>query len=54
VGLGQQHGSNWDSSGGNTQGRAIVFFRGDWGAKTELGRQNGAQLIPNLTLIEVL
>jgi len=47
---GQQHGSNWDSTGGNPQGRATVFFRGDWGSKTELGRS----IVPSLTLIEVL
>ena len=47
---GQQHGSNWDATGGNPQGRATVFFRGDWGSKTTLGRSD----VPSLTLIEVL
>ena len=42
-------GSNYDPAGNNTQGRVIVFFRGDWGQRTEMGRHT----VPNLTLIEV-
>lgn len=42
-------GSNYDASGNSTQGRVVVFFRGDWGQRTEMGRHT----VQNLTLIEV-
>ena len=56
---GQQQGSNWDATGTNVNGRAIVFFRGNWTQQTPVGGvgipggQSGRQIIPNLTLIEV-
>ena len=46
---GQAHGSNFDQSGGNPQGRATVFFRGNWAHTVTPGRNT----IPSLTLIEV-
>ena len=46
---GQQIGSNFDPTGDNTQGRAVCFFRGGWGQRTELGRH----VVPSLTLVEV-
>jgi hypothetical protein len=49
VNPGQHVGSNYDPAGNNTQGRVIVFFRGDWSQRTELGRHTG----PTLTLVEV-
>lgn len=47
---GHHHGSNWDATGGNPQGRAIVFFRGDWAHTVGLGRC----VVPGITLVEVL
>jgi hypothetical protein len=46
---GARIGSNYDSTGVNAQGRVTVFFRGDWGHRTELGRH----VVPSLTMIEV-
>jgi hypothetical protein len=45
---GQHVGSNYDATGDSTQGRVVVFFRGSWSQKTELGRH----VVPNLTLVE--
>ena len=41
-------GSNYDPTGDSTQGRAVVFFRGNWGQKTELGRH----VVDGLMLVE--
>jgi hypothetical protein len=46
---GQKHGSNYDPTGGNAQGRATVFFRGNWSHTVGPGRN----VVPNITLIEV-
>lgn len=46
---GQHIGSNYDASGNSTQGRVVVFLRGDWGQRTEMGRHT----VPNVTLVEV-
>jgi hypothetical protein len=54
-------GSNYDPSGGNSQGRAVVFFRGNWGHAVEPGRgpaapatsPAGAINISGLTLVEI-
>ena len=46
---GAQVGSNWDPTGANIQGRAIVVFGGNWSESTDLGRNN----IPSLQLVEV-
>jgi len=44
---GQQIGSNYDSTGNNTQGRVTVVFRGNWAQTTELARTNvlGLELV---------
>src|ERR1035437_7287879 len=44
----QQIGSNYDSTGNNTQGRITVAFRGNWAQSTDLARSN-----LQLELIEV-
>jgi hypothetical protein len=49
VGAGQQIGSNYDSTGNNTQGRVTVVFRGNWVQATELARTN----LQGLELVEV-
>jgi hypothetical protein len=41
-------GSNWDATGTQTNGRVPVFFRGNWGQRTDLSRHMG----PNLVLVE--
>lgn len=46
---GQEHGSNYDPLGGNMQGRAVVFFRGNWAETIEPGRNT----VPSLTLVEI-
>jgi hypothetical protein len=47
--IGQQIGSNWDSTGVSTQGRYTVFFRGKWSLSLGIGRSD----VPGLTLVEV-
>ena len=49
VAAGQQIGSNYDSTGNNTQGRVTVVFRANWAQSTDLCRTN----VPRLELIEV-
>jgi hypothetical protein len=48
VNPGQDIGSNYDPSGDNTQGRVVVFFRGDWSQQSQLARHT----VPSLTLVE--
>jgi hypothetical protein len=49
VASGQQIGSNYDSTGNNTQGRVTVVFRGNWAQATDIARTN----LQGLGLIEV-
>ena len=44
VVAGQQIGSNYDSTGNNTQGRVTVVFRGNWAQATDVCRTNMQQL----------
>jgi len=50
VAAGQQIGSNYDSTGNNTQGRVTVVFRGNWTQATDLARTN----VQGLELVEVV
>jgi hypothetical protein len=47
--IGQAIGSNYDSSGFNTQGRVTVVFQGNWSQRTDMGRH----VVPQLTLLEI-
>ena len=49
VASGQQIGSNYDSTGNNTQGRVTVVFRGNWAQATDIARTN----MQGLELVEV-
>jgi hypothetical protein len=49
VASGQQIGSNYDSTGNNTQGRVTVVFRGNWAQATDIARTN----VQGLELVEV-
>jgi hypothetical protein len=49
VASGQQIGSNYDSTGNNTQGRVTVAFRGNWAQATDVARTN----VQGLELVEV-
>jgi hypothetical protein len=49
VPSGQQIGSNYDSTGNNTQGRVTVVFRGNWTQATDIARSN----VQGLELVEV-
>ena len=49
VASGQQIGSNYDSTGNNTQGRVTVVFRGNWAQVTDVARTN----VQGLQLMEV-
>src|SRR6204780_4311134 len=49
VASGQQIGSNYDSTGNNTQGRVTVVFRGNWAQATDVARTN----VQGLELVEV-
>jgi hypothetical protein len=49
VAAGQQIGSNYDSTGNNTQGRVMVVFRGSWVQATDVARTN----VQGLELVEV-
>jgi len=49
VAAGQQIGSNYDSTGANTQGRVTVVLRGDWTQATDVCRSN----VQGLQLVEV-
>ena len=49
VASGQQIGSNYDSTGNNTQGRVTVVFRGNWAQATDVARTN----VQRLELVEV-
>ena len=49
VASGQQIGSNYDSTGNNTQGRVKVVFRGNWAQATDIARTN----VQGLELVEV-
>jgi hypothetical protein len=48
VASGQQVGSNFDSTGNNTQGRVTVVFRGNWAQSTDIARNEraGADELP--------
>ena len=46
---GQPIGSNYDSTGNNTQGRVTVVFRGNWAQATDVARTN----LRDVELIEV-
>ena len=46
---GQQIGSNYDSTGNNSQGRVTVAFRGNWAQTTDIARTN----VQGLELVEV-
>jgi hypothetical protein len=48
IEFGNAIGSNFDSTGGGTQGRVAVYFRGDWRHSVTLGRVD----VPNLLLVE--
>jgi hypothetical protein len=49
VAAGQEIGSNYDSSGNNTQGRVTVVVRGNWSQLTDVCRSN----VQGLQLVEV-
>jgi hypothetical protein len=49
VAAGQEPGSNYDSTGNNTQGRYTVVFRGNWAQSTDVCRTN----VSGLLLVEV-
>jgi hypothetical protein len=49
VAAGQQIGSNYDSTGANTQGRVTVAFRGNWAQATDIARTS----VQGLELVEV-
>jgi len=49
VAVGQEPGSNYDSTGNNTQGRVTAVFRGNWAQVTDICRTN----VPALLLVEV-
>jgi hypothetical protein len=49
VASGQQIGSNYDSTGNNTQGRVTVVFRGNWAQVTDIARTN----VQGLELVDV-
>jgi hypothetical protein len=49
VAAGQQIGSNYDSTGDNSQGRVTVVFRGNWAHATDVCRSN----VQGLRLVEV-
>jgi hypothetical protein len=49
VASGQQIGSNYDSTGNNTQGRVTVVFHGNWAQATDVARTN----VQGLELVEV-
>ena len=49
VASGQQIGSNYDSTGNETQGRVTVVFRGNWAQATDVARTN----VQGLELVEM-
>ena len=49
VASGQQIGSNYDSTGNNTQGRVTVVFRVNWAQATDVARTN----VSAVELVEV-
>lgn len=49
VATGQQIGSNYDSTGINTQGRLVVTFRGNWVQSSGLARTD----LPQIEMVEV-
>jgi hypothetical protein len=49
VAPGQQIGSNYDTTGNNTQGRVTVVIRGNWSQVTDVCRSN----VQGLQLVEV-
>jgi hypothetical protein len=49
VTAGQQIGSNYDPTGGSTQGRVTVAFRGNWVQSTDPARSD----VQGLQLVEV-
>lgn len=49
VATGQQIGSNYDSTGINTQGRIIAVFRGSWVQSSGLARTD----LPQIEMVEV-